>query len=112
MQCVVKMKMPLVNAEIVARLEGNYVQLSMNKFASNALETLLACAGETDVAKIVQEIMCSNEFLNVLQDPFGNFVVQRALKFTKVRTNSTHIFDRLNISSYSNHLNYYYYYWL
>ncbi|XP_073226566.1 pumilio homolog 12-like isoform X2 [Cicer arietinum] len=57
--------------------------LSMDKHASNVVEDLLRYSEENDVAVIVEEIMTSRDFLTVVRDPFGNYVAQRALEFTK-----------------------------
>ncbi|ESW29216.1 hypothetical protein PHAVU_002G052900, partial [Phaseolus vulgaris] len=82
-QYIVKMKIPGVNAEIVLQLEGSYAQLSMNKHASNVVEHLLEFSEEKDAAKIIQELMYSHNFLRIIQDPYGNYVVQRALQNCK-----------------------------
>ncbi|XP_027361256.1 pumilio homolog 12-like [Abrus precatorius] len=82
-QYVVKMKIAQVNSAIISRLRGKYVQLSMNKHASNVVEDLLEFSEESDAAIIVQEIMYNRNFLGILQDPYGNYVVQRALKNCK-----------------------------
>jgi len=82
------MKIPGVNAEIVLQLEGSYAQLSMNKHASNVVEHLLEFSEEKDAAKIIQELMYSHNFLRIIQDPYGNYVVQRALQNCKVQHSS------------------------
>ncbi|KAK7308093.1 hypothetical protein VNO77_41688 [Canavalia gladiata] len=88
-QYVIKMKMHQINATIISRLRGKYVQLSMNKHASNVVEDLLEFSEERDAAIIVQEIMYNRNFLGILQDPYGNYVIQRALKSCKGSLNKT-----------------------
>jgi hypothetical protein len=66
---------------MIKELCGKFVRLSMNKYASNVVEDLLRVSNQNDV---VEEIMRSHNFLNVLQDSFGNYVVQRALQYTQV----------------------------
>ncbi|XP_027907785.1 pumilio homolog 12-like [Vigna unguiculata] len=82
-QHVVKMKIPRVNAEIMLQLQGRYAQLSMNKHASNVVEHLLEFSEEKDAANIIQELMYTQNFLRIMQDPYGNYVVQRALQNCK-----------------------------
>ena len=72
-------------ATIKSRLRGKFVRLSMNRHASHVVEDLLKFSEEIDAYNILLEIMDSPEFLNVLQDPFGNYVAQRALQYSKVR---------------------------
>jgi hypothetical protein len=69
---------------MIKQLRGKFVRLSMSKHGSNVVEDLLRFSNQNDVAVIVEEIMKSCDFLNVVQDPFGNYVAQRALKCTKV----------------------------
>lgn len=69
---------------MIAELRGKFAGLSMNKHGSNVVEDLLRCSNQDDVHAIVKELMRSTNFLEVIQDPFGNYVVQRALKCTKV----------------------------
>ncbi|KOM26635.1 hypothetical protein LR48_Vigan303s005700 [Vigna angularis] len=80
---VAKMKIPGVNAEIMLQLKGRYAQLSMNKHASNVVEHLLEFSEEKDAANIIQELMYTQNFLRIIQDPYGNYVVQRALQNCK-----------------------------
>ncbi|XP_047177825.1 pumilio homolog 12-like [Vigna umbellata] len=82
-QYVAKMKIPGVNAEIMLQLKGRYAQLSMNKHASNVVEHLLEFSEEKDAADIIQELMYTQNFLRIIQDPYGNYVVQRALQNCK-----------------------------
>ncbi|XP_039687373.1 pumilio homolog 12 [Medicago truncatula] len=71
------------NEQMVKELRGQFVRLSVNKYASNVVENLLTFSKLDDVEVIVEEIISSHDFLNVLQDPFGNYVAQRSLKCTQ-----------------------------
>ncbi|GAU39273.1 hypothetical protein TSUD_72120 [Trifolium subterraneum] len=82
-QYVIKMEVPLANKVIIEELRGNFVRLSMNKFSSNVVEDLLRYSNQSDVEVVVEEIIKSLNILNVLQDPYGNFVAQRALEYTQ-----------------------------
>ena len=81
------MKIPQVNAAIISQLAGAYVQLSMNKHASHVVEDLIKSSEENHAETIILEIMNSDQFLNILQDPFGNYVAQTALRHSKVSCN-------------------------
>ncbi|WJX14924.1 hypothetical protein P8452_05123 [Trifolium repens] len=83
LQVAIKLKFPTANERMIKELCGNFVRLSMNKYASNVVEDLLRVSNQNDVKVIVEEIMRSHNFLNVLQDSFGNYVVQRALQYTQ-----------------------------
>ncbi|GAU15025.1 hypothetical protein TSUD_48200 [Trifolium subterraneum] len=76
---------PSANERMIKELCGKFVRLSMNKYASNVVEDLLRVSNQNDIQVIVEEIMRSHNFLNVLQDSFGNYVVQRALQYTQGR---------------------------
>ncbi|XP_028796526.1 pumilio homolog 12-like, partial [Neltuma alba] len=82
-QYVIKLRLGEVNEAIVNRLRGCYVDLSVNKQASNVVENLLIFSTQKNVGIIVQEIINSPSFLYLLQDPFGNYVAQTALECSK-----------------------------
>ncbi|XP_028780580.1 putative pumilio homolog 7, chloroplastic [Neltuma alba] len=82
-QYVIKLRLGEVNEAIVNQLRGCYVDLSVNKQASNVVENLLIFSTQKNVDIIVQEIINSPSFLYLLQDPFGNYVAQTALECSK-----------------------------
>jgi len=86
------MKIPGVNAEIIVQLKGRYAELSMNKHASNVVEHLLEFSEEKNAANIILELMYDHNFLRIIQDPYGNYVVQRALQNCKVTQINIHLF--------------------
>ncbi|KAK2385457.1 pumilio [Trifolium repens] len=100
-QYVIKMEIPFANKLMIAELRGNFVRLSMNKYSSNVVEDLLRYSNKIDVDVIVEEIIKSPHILNILQDPYGNFVAQRALEYTQghLRGKLSHL-----IRSYSTEL--------
>ena len=83
-QYVIGMKVPHVTSNIIVQLGGSYVTLSMSKYGSNVVEKCLKDTGEEHSARIITEIMHHPDFLKVLQDPYGNYVVQSALNASKV----------------------------
>ncbi|KAI4295725.1 hypothetical protein L6164_035741 [Bauhinia variegata] len=82
-QYIIKLRVPVINQAIIGKLCGNFSQLSKNKYSSNVVEDLLKCSEENHAMLIVLEVMSSDSFLNVIQDPFGNYVVQTALSYSK-----------------------------
>jgi hypothetical protein len=76
--------MPWVIADVMDHLEGKYASLSMQKYSSNVIETCLKNSGEEGCVRIVRELINSSLFGQLLQDPFANYVVQCALKESKV----------------------------
>ncbi|GAV78203.1 PUF domain-containing protein [Cephalotus follicularis] len=69
--------------DILDQLEGNYGDLSMQKYSSNVVEKCLKYAGEERRAGIIQELI-NNTYLDpVMQDPYGNYVIQAALQQSK-----------------------------
>ncbi|XVF67484.1 hypothetical protein PTKIN_Ptkin10aG0125100 [Pterospermum kingtungense] len=78
-----EMNQPHVTSNIIVQLGGCYSSLSMSKYGSNVVERCLNHAGEEFRARIIAEIMHDPDFLKVLQDPYGNYVVQSALHVSK-----------------------------
>ncbi|XP_039690643.1 putative pumilio homolog 8, chloroplastic [Medicago truncatula] len=81
-QYIIQMQNPSAIAELTAQFNGKYVQLSMQKFSIHVVEKCLEHIVETR-ARIVQEFLAVPYFENLLQDPYANYVVQCALKFTE-----------------------------
>ena len=83
-QFLVKKNILEVNAMLVSKLQYKFVGLSTDKYASNVVEDLLHYSRTEDAAIIVEEIMESPNFIQVVQDQYGNYVLQRALQYTEV----------------------------
>ncbi|KAJ6836514.1 pumilio-like protein 12-like isoform X1 [Iris pallida] len=82
-QYVLDQKISWATAAVLGQLESNYDNLSTQKHSSNVVEKCLKYACEADRSKIIQELMNSPRFLQILQDPYGNYVIQSALKQCK-----------------------------
>lgn len=82
-QYVLDQKVPWVLATVLDKLQGNFGHLSMQKHSSNVVETCLKLAKEEDRVKIIRELINSPQFLQILQDAYGNYVIQSALKQCK-----------------------------
>ncbi|EPS63864.1 hypothetical protein M569_10920 [Genlisea aurea] len=61
---------------------GRFPFLSMNKFSSNVVEKCLRVADQYQRLQIVNELINGPDFSNLLVNPFGNYVVQSAIKTT------------------------------
>eukprot|EP00249_Psilotum_nudum_P011055 c22941_g1_i4 orf=265-753(-) len=83
-QYILDMAMPWAAIEVIARLEGTFSCLSMQKFNSNVFEKCLKLAGEESKSCIIQELVASYCLGQLLQDPYANDVVQSALTVSKV----------------------------
>ncbi|KAB1228023.1 hypothetical protein CJ030_MR1G006860 [Morella rubra] len=68
---------------ILGQLEGNYGDLSMQKFSSNVVEKCLRHAGEERQSHIIQELIDDPRLDQIMQDPYGNYVIQAALNQSK-----------------------------
>ncbi|KAK6946026.1 Pumilio RNA-binding repeat [Dillenia turbinata] len=79
-QYVIDGKIPHACATLIQNLQGYFVSLSMNKYGSNVVEKCLKELSNDQSVGIIIEIMTSRDFLTVLQDPYGNFVAQTALR--------------------------------
>ena len=84
MQYIIGLKIPRITADLVGQLQGYFVNLSMNKHGSNVVEKIMKETGEENANIIINEMMNSPDFLNVLQNPYGNYVAQSALAVSKV----------------------------
>ncbi|XP_021912289.1 pumilio homolog 12-like [Carica papaya] len=84
-QYVVKMRIPYANANIIAKLRGHFVSLCMNKYASNVVEKCIDPndVGDENSRRVMTEIFETSDFIRVLQDPYGNYVMQAALNVCK-----------------------------
>jgi hypothetical protein len=85
-QYVLDLKTAWSSTEVMARLEGNYAFLSMQKFSSNVVEKCLKLGVEEPRARLVRELMTSSHLGQLLQDQYANYVIQSALSVCKVST--------------------------
>lgn len=68
----------------MARLEGSYAFLAMQKFSSNVVEKCLKLGVEEHRARLVRELTASPRLGQLLQDQYANYVIQSALSVCKV----------------------------
>ena len=60
-------------------LLGHVVHLAMQKFSSNVIEKSLLHATPQLQSAVLNELASPDTILTVMQDPFANYVLQRAL---------------------------------
>jgi len=69
--------------QIMTVLSGHYSELAVQKFSSNVVEKCLKLGGLDDAREsIIRELMLSPRLPRLLQDPYGNYVIQSALTVT------------------------------
>jgi len=72
-------QVPRSKRQIVSVIATNVVELSKQKFSSNVVEKCLQVSEADLQARMVQQLATPDHILSLLQDPFANYVVQRAL---------------------------------
>ncbi|KAI0527039.1 hypothetical protein KFK09_002635 [Dendrobium nobile] len=83
-QFVLDLKDPRTTAAVLNQLKGNYEHLSMQKYSSNVVEKCLKFSGENNCVQIIEELMNSPRLRQILQDKYGNYVMQSALRESKM----------------------------
>lgn len=91
MQYVIGMRSDMTNSQVIKKLQGSFAPLSRSKYGSHVVEKCLKDARDEKVKLIIKELTEDPNFVQLLQDPMGNYVVQTALHRSKVR-NVTHFF--------------------
>ncbi|XP_057826553.2 uncharacterized protein LOC131038216 [Cryptomeria japonica] len=82
-QYILEFGIPWATAKVITQLKGHYAVLSMQKFSSNVVEKCLKEGKEELRAAIIQELLSSSQLGELLQDAYGNYVVQSALGASK-----------------------------
>ncbi|KAH0469056.1 hypothetical protein IEQ34_002288 [Dendrobium chrysotoxum] len=83
-QFVLDLKDRRTTAAVLNQLKGNYEHLSMQKYSSNVVEKCLKLSGENNCVQIIEELMTSPRLRQILQDKYGNYVMQSALSESKM----------------------------
>ncbi|GMY16202.1 pumilio homolog 12 [Fagus crenata] len=82
-QFVFELQLPWATEDILDQLEGNFGDLSMQKCSSNVVEKCLTYAGEEHCTRVIQELIDNPRLDQIMQDPYGNYVIQAALNQSK-----------------------------
>ncbi|ESQ42766.1 hypothetical protein EUTSA_v10015278mg [Eutrema salsugineum] len=83
LQYIFELQLQWAINEILEQLEGNYTELSMQKCSSNVVEKCLKLADDKHRARIIRELINYGRLDEVMLDPYGNYVIQAALKQSK-----------------------------
>ncbi len=79
-QYVLELGQVEASGAIMRSLRGHYAELSLQKFSSNVVEKCLKQGGMEDAREgIIREVLTSPLLSRMLQDSYGNYVVQSAL---------------------------------
>ncbi|EDR28975.1 pumilio, putative [Entamoeba dispar SAW760] len=65
---------------ILQQIKGNIVRLSMGKYSSNVIEKCFKFATPNERQQILEEIYQNNGILQMMQDQFANYVVQKIIE--------------------------------
>ncbi|XP_043713189.1 putative pumilio homolog 8, chloroplastic [Telopea speciosissima] len=82
-QYILGLKIPHVLAAVSRQLEGSYISLSLQKFSSHVVEKCLRESEVEQSTRIIKELLSSSRFVSLLEDAYGNYVVQSALSVSK-----------------------------
>ncbi|KAF8107498.1 hypothetical protein N665_0120s0023 [Sinapis alba] len=83
LQYVFELQLQWATNEILEELEGSYTKLSMQKCSSNVVEKCLKLADDKHQDRIIRELITYGCLDQVMLDPYGNYVIQAALKHSK-----------------------------
>jgi len=78
-QYVLKLKDAELFASVWQKLKGSVAELSKQKFSSNVIEKMLAMPYPETFEDIVTELAEPSRILELLQDGYANYVIQKAL---------------------------------
>ena len=84
MQYVIGMRSDMTNSQVIKKLEGSFATLAKSKYGSHVVEKCLKDARDEKVKLIIKELCDDPTFVEILQDPMGNYVAQTALHRAKV----------------------------
>lgn len=78
-QYVLELPFKAIFSDLISNFLGHLADLSTQKFSSNVIEKCLRVSSEEIKKQMVEEISTSQVLQVLLQDPYGNYVVQTAL---------------------------------
>ena len=82
-QYVLDLNDPASTAAIVTNLAGHIGSLSVQKFSSNCVEKCLELANDKLRSRMIDELVNPERLPRLLQDPYANYVLQKALSVSK-----------------------------
>ncbi|KAJ8574033.1 hypothetical protein K7X08_010544 [Anisodus acutangulus] len=82
-QYIFDISLPWATSNIFDQLQGKFSDLSMQKYSSNVVEKCLKHADEERSSYIIEELLSDPRLDQIMQDPYGNYVIQAALNISK-----------------------------
>lgn len=70
---------------LIMKFMGHLGYLSTQKFSSNVIEKCVEEADETTRTAMTEELVSSSNLASLLQDPYGNYVIQTALSHANTK---------------------------
>lgn len=83
-QHLLGLKVPEIMENLLRQLEGSFLAMSCNKYASNVVEKFLTESNTELSSLIIMELLRSDNVCLLLVNPYGNFVIQSALVVSRV----------------------------
>ncbi|KAI1381545.1 ARM repeat-containing protein [Hypoxylon crocopeplum] len=78
-QYIIDLNETIFTEPLIQQFRGQFVELSFHKFSSNVMEKCLRCGNDDSKDMLISELLIPGEIGKLLEDPFGNYVVQTAL---------------------------------
>jgi len=78
-QYVLDLPYPGLISQLISKFEGHLAELSTQKFSSNVVEKCLTVGQPMTRSWMIAELTESDQLKNLIQDPFGNYVIQTAM---------------------------------
>ena len=69
---------------VVKAFQNNVYFLSMQKYSSNVIEKCLEKGYENLYEGLIAEISMESKIIDLIKSPYGNYVIQKALKLSKL----------------------------
>ncbi|KAM3710265.1 hypothetical protein ACB098_01G017300 [Castanea mollissima] len=82
-QYLLELRIPQITENLLRQFKGRYFIFSSNKFGSNVVEKCLVETVEEHCSSIIIELLTDPKCSMLLIDPYGNFVIQKALLVSK-----------------------------
>ncbi|KAG7977490.1 hypothetical protein I3843_05G034100 [Carya illinoinensis] len=82
-QFILELRIPSATSKLSSQFEGNYVNLSTQKFSSHVVEKCLDVFNDEIRSRIIYELLSVSRFEQLLQHPHANYVVQTALRVSE-----------------------------
>ncbi|XP_004228945.2 pumilio homolog 12 [Solanum lycopersicum] len=82
-QYIFDIRLSWATTNIFDQVRGKFGDLSMQKYSSNVVEKCLKHVDEERSSYIIEELLSDPRLDQIMQDPYGNYVIQAALNISK-----------------------------